>query len=55
MFKKIFDRPKDLSDIKAILLAQKGKLDLERLKGDAEQLLTDEACQELESLVSKYG
>ena len=55
VFKKIFDRPKDIEDIKAILLAQKGKLDLERLKSDAGSLLTDESLKDLASLIARFG
>lgn len=55
VFKKIFDRPKDIEDIKAILLAQKGKLDLQRLRSDASSLLTDESMKELESLLAQFG
>jgi hypothetical protein len=55
VFKKVFDRPKDIGDIKAMLMAQKGKLDIERLQGDARQLLTDESYQELESLVRQFA
>lgn len=55
VFKKIFDRPKDLGDIKAILLARKGRLDLPRLKSDARELLTDESYRELEDLIARYG
>lgn len=55
VFKKVFDRPKDIADIKAILLAQKGKLDLARLKSDADQLLTEPSLNELEALISAFG
>jgi hypothetical protein len=55
VFKKVFDRPKDIGDIKAILMAQTGKLDLERLRSDAKQLLTSESYQELESLLTQFG
>lgn len=55
VFKKIFDRPKDIEDIKAILLAQKGKLDLLRLKSDASSFLTDESLMGLESLIAQFG
>lgn len=55
VFKKIFDRPKDIGDIKAMLLAQKGRLDIERLKTDASELLTDESYAELESLIASFG
>jgi hypothetical protein len=55
VFKKVFDRPKDIGDIKAMLMAQKGKLDIERLKEDARQLLTAESYEELESLVRQFA
>lgn len=55
VFKKIFDRSKDISDIKAVLMAQKGKLDLERLKSDARELLTSESFSELEALISDFS
>jgi hypothetical protein len=55
VFKKIFDRPKDIADIKAVLLAQKGRLDLGRMKADARQLLTDAGYRELEKLVADFG
>lgn len=55
VFKKIFDRPKDIGDIKAMLLSQKGKLDLDRLRGDAKTLLTEASFQELEHLISQFG
>lgn len=55
VFKKIFDRPKDLGDIKAILMAQKGKLDLARLRNDAAGLLTDDSLKELESILTQFG
>ena len=54
VFKKIFDRPKDITDIKAILLAQKGKLDIERLKSDANELLTEASYRELEKLIADF-
>jgi hypothetical protein len=55
VFKKIFDRPKDIGDIKAILLAQKGRLDLGRIKSDAKVLLTDEGYADLLTLMEEYG
>jgi hypothetical protein len=55
VFKKVFDRPKDIGDIKAMLMAQKGKLDIERLMKDARQLLTDDGYGELESLVHQFA
>jgi hypothetical protein len=50
-----FDRPKDIGDIKAMLMAQKGKLDIERLLSDAQQLLSDDGYRELESLVRQFA
>lgn len=55
VFKKIFDRPKDIGDIKAMLMTQKGSLDLGRLRSDAKLLLTGNSLQELEGLLSEYG
>src|SRR5204862_8179317 len=55
VFKKIFDRPKDWTDIKAMLLAQKGSLDLDRIRAEARQLLTAESWEELDRLLSEYG
>lgn len=55
VFKKIFDRPKDIMDIKAILLAQKGRLDTTRLLSDAQELLTAPSWAELEELVAQFG
>lgn len=55
IFKKIFDRPKDIGDIKAMLLAQKGKLDLARLQSDAKVLLTEASFQELTRFINEFG
>jgi hypothetical protein len=55
VFKKVFDRPKDTGDIKAMLMAQKGKLDIDRLKSDAQQLLTPDGYRELESLIEQFA
>lgn len=55
VFKKIFDRPKDLIDIKGMLLAQRGKLDLVRLRDDAKQFLSDTSLAELERLLAEFG
>jgi hypothetical protein len=55
VFKKIFDRPKDWADIKAMLLAQKGMLDLDRIRAEARELLTPESWEELDRLLSEYG
>lgn len=55
VFKKIFDRPKDISDIKAMLLSQKGLLDLDRIRSDARGFLTDPSWTELDGLLAAYG
>ena len=52
---KIFDRPKDIADIKAMLLAQKGRLDLDRLRSDAKTLLAEASLQELLLLITDYA
>jgi hypothetical protein len=51
VFKKIFDRPKDLQDIRALLLANAGLLDLDRIRRDARGLLSDESYRELEAML----
>ena len=38
-----------------MLMAQKGKLDFERVKFEAKVLLTDESYRELESLIAQFG
>ncbi|MBM3835168.1 MAG: hypothetical protein FJ403_18220 [Verrucomicrobia bacterium] len=55
VFKKVFDRPKDIGDIKAMLMAQKGMLNLDRLCSDAKVLLTEVSFRELEDLISQFG
>lgn len=55
VFKKVFDRPKDLADIQAMLAVQKGRLDLDRLLADAAELLSHEKLEELRKTVSQYG
>ncbi len=55
VFKKIFDRPKDIQDIKAMLLTQKGQLDLARVREEAAQLLTAQGQGELEALLATYS
>ncbi len=55
VFKKIFDRPKDIQDIKAMLMANKGRLDLGRVRADARGLLAEESWQELDRLLKTYG
>lgn len=55
VFKKIFDRPKDIQDIKAMLMARRGLLDLERLRSDARQFLEEASWQELDAMIRTYG
>ena len=55
VFKKIFDRPKDLGDIRAMLMTQKGSLDLARIREEAKALLSDESWNELDALLTEYG
>ncbi len=55
VFKKVFDRPKDIQDIKAILMTQRGRLDLERLRADAREFLSDESMQELEQMLKEHA
>lgn len=51
IFKKIFDRPKDITDINAMLLAQKGNLDVAQILKDAEDLLAEKSLSELRQLI----
>ncbi|MEW6744333.1 MAG: hypothetical protein AB1486_16385 [Planctomycetota bacterium] len=53
--KKIFDRPKDIGDIKAMLIAQRARLDLDTLRTEAKQLLTDDAYAQLETLIGEFA
>ena len=55
VFKKIFNRPKDIMDIKALLLARKGLLDIERIQSDSRDMLSDEGCNELQALITRYS
>ena len=55
IFKKVFDRPKDIGDIKAMLMAQQGRLDVVRMKDDARGLLSPESLEELERLIADYA
>jgi hypothetical protein len=55
VFKKVFDRPKDIQDIKAILMAQRGRLDTERIRSEAAELLPAESMEELEQLLAEHA
>ncbi len=54
VFKKIFDRPKDLQDIEGMLMAQRGKLDHDRIRWEAKHFLTDESYAELDALLKDH-
>jgi len=51
VYKMVFGRTKDIEDIKAILAAQAGKLDVDRIRSGASQLLDDAGVRELEELL----
>jgi len=55
VYKKVFDRSKDVEDIKAILAAQAGRLDLDRIRAGAQQLLDEAGQGELERLLQEFG
>jgi hypothetical protein len=54
VYKKVFDRSKDIEDIKAMLAAQAGKLDLARIRAGAAQLLDTASAEELEALIRDF-
>jgi predicted nucleotidyltransferase len=54
VYKKASNRSKDIEDIKAILAAQPGRLDLDRIRAGAGQLLDEAATQELEDLIRDF-
>ncbi len=54
VYKKAFDRSKDIEDIKAILVANAGKLDLEVIRRWARELLDAGGFAELEELLSDF-
>jgi hypothetical protein len=54
VYKKAFDRSKDIEDIKAILVANAGKLDLAVVRKWAAELLDDEGLAELEQLLADF-
>jgi hypothetical protein len=51
VYKKVFNRSKD---IKAILAAQAGALDLDRIRAGAAQLLDEAGTTELEDLIRRF-
>jgi hypothetical protein len=54
VYKKAFDRSKDIEDIKAILVANAGKLDVALIRKWAAELLDDEGLAELEQLLADF-
>jgi predicted nucleotidyltransferase len=54
VYKKVFNRGKDIEDIKAILAAQAGGLDLDRIRAGASRLLDEAATKELEELIRQF-
>ena len=54
VYKKGFNRGKDIEDIKAILAAQAGTLDLGRIRDGASQLLDEAGAHELEELIRQF-
>lgn len=54
VYKKVFNRSKDIEDIKVILAAQAGALDLGRIRAGASRLLDDAATKELEELIREF-
>jgi hypothetical protein len=54
VYKKVFDRSKDIEDIKAILVANQGKLDLDRIRKWSRELLDEKGLAELEQLLADF-
>jgi hypothetical protein len=55
VYKMVFGRSKDIEDVKAILAAGAGSLDLDRIRDAATRLLDEPAIGELESLIREYS
>jgi len=55
LLKMVFHREKDLRDVRAILLNQKGKLDLAYIRNGARKLLETPRAAELETYIARYG
>lgn len=52
--KKIFDRPKDLMDIRAMLLARRGLLDLDLIRREVAGLIDETGMTELDELLTAW-
>lgn len=55
VFKSFFGRPKDIQDIKAMLMTQRGRLDLKLIRAGASELLPGDAIEELEQLLNEHA
>lgn len=55
VLKLIFHRPKDLGDVRGILVNQRGRLDLAYLRAAASRVLPDERLAELEGLIAEIA
>jgi hypothetical protein len=55
VLKMAFHREKDLRDVRGILWAQKGKLDLASIREWAGRMLRDESRDELEGWIRRYA
>jgi len=55
LLKMVFHREKDLRDVRAILLNQRGKLDLAYIRDGAGKLLENPRVEELEAYIARYG
>jgi len=54
VYKKVFDRSKDIEDIKAILVANPGRLDLDLIRRWSRELLDEAGQSELEQLLTDF-
>lgn len=54
VYNRVFNRSKDIEDIKAILAAQAGSLDLGRIRAAAAQLLAEASARELDDLIRQF-
>jgi hypothetical protein len=54
VYKKVFNRSKDIEDIKAILAGQPGALDLARIRDGARRLMDEAGARELEELIGQF-
>lgn len=54
VYKKIFDRSKDIEDIKAILVSNAKKLDLDEIRRWARQLLDATGLEELDRMIGDF-